>query len=141
MIIRVSNNRWCTVFRPYTIAVVSILFAFFFCPVANSSDIDEALIEAAENGQTEKVQVLLDAGADNEAKNLHYGYTALMMAAMFALTETCQLLVASGSDVNARSHGGLEGKTALMLIGSSIYTVGHDLVPLRSLLEAGTLIA
>jgi len=55
--------------RSCTIAMLSILLTFISCTIANSSDINEALVEAAWNGQTDKVRVLLDAGADVNAQS------------------------------------------------------------------------
>ena len=61
------------------------------------------LMDAAAFGSTDAVQLLLDRGADPNAKNA-FGATALMWAA--GDMEKVRLLVAKGADVNARSNIG-----------------------------------
>ena len=72
---------------------------------------DSQLIEAAENGQTEKVKTLLEAGANVNAKN-NYGVTALMSAVGKGQTETVQALLDAGADVNDKTEMGV---TVLMV--------------------------
>jgi ankyrin repeat protein len=52
-------------------------------------------------GHTEIVQLLLEKGADVNAKN-KYGRTALIYATERGYTEIVQLLLEKGADVNAK---------------------------------------
>ena len=65
---------------------------------------------AAENGMTETMKLLLDEGADLEAKGKD-GKTALICPTAKGRAEAMQLLVAKGADVNARDD---EGENALI---------------------------
>ena len=56
-----------------------------------------ALMEAAHNGQSELVRLLIDAGADLDKKNAIYGTTALMMAIGAERHECVQLLRQAGA--------------------------------------------
>ena len=67
--------------------------------------LDEQLIDAASWGETDKVQALLAAGADVEARD-EDDLTALMQAARLGRIEVVQALLAAGADVNARTMVG-----------------------------------
>ena len=67
-----------------------------------------ALMEAAENGHMEAIQLLLHAGPNTADKN---GYTALIVAARKGHTEAAQLLLQADADPNAASNN---GETSLM---------------------------
>ena len=67
---------------------------------ARDEDGKTALIRAAEEGDTETVEMLLDREADIEAKT-NDGETALMLAAGQGHTETVELLLDKGADIEA----------------------------------------
>ena len=89
--------------------IIAVLVALLIPIPAYTQDIISQLIEAARNGRAEKVQALLEAGADVNAKT-DDGSTALMMAAFGGQTETAQVLLDAGADVNAKNN---DGQTAL----------------------------
>ena len=68
------------------------------------------LLEAARNGQTEQVQMLLDQGVDVNAADKS-GTTALMRAAVNADADMVAALLSRKADVNLKDAS---GKTALM---------------------------
>lgn len=70
-----------------------------------------ALILAAYYGSLEKVNALLKAGSDVNAKNM-YGMTALMYAAECGYADIAKALLEGGADINATNN---EGSTALMI--------------------------
>lgn len=72
--------------------------------------INAALMYAANQGDTNGVVLLLDKGADVNAKN-NYGDTLLMQVATTGHTNTVELLLDKGADINAKDSF---GKTALM---------------------------
>ena len=59
---------------------------------------------AARAGNAAAVRLLLDRGADPNAREESLGETALMWAAAENHPEAVKLLVARGADVNARSN-------------------------------------
>jgi len=80
------------------------------------------LIHAAEKGDTETVKMLLNKGADVNAKDKD-GETALMYAAQKGHTEIVEILLINGADINAKDK---DGNTALILAAAwgVISTVG-----------------
>ena len=66
---------------------------------------DDKLIKAIWNGRTEIVAMLLEKGADANAKST-YGRTALCIASMEGHTKIVAMLLEKGADVNAKSSGG-----------------------------------
>jgi ankyrin repeat protein len=76
----------------------------------NASGGMTALMYAAQNGHLETAKLLIDKGADVNAKD--YGMTALMYAAQNGHLEIANLLIDEGADVNAQERD--EGMTALM---------------------------
>ena len=68
-------------------------------------DNDTALIDASKNGDIEIVVMLLDAGADVNAKD-KWGITALIKASKNGHTEIVSKLLDAGADVNAKSNNG-----------------------------------
>ncbi len=68
------------------------------------------LYVAVENGHAEVAALLIEAGADIEARTyiaLHYWrWTPLMVAVHWGHTSVAELLIAAGADVNARDEGG-----------------------------------
>jgi ribosomal protein S18 acetylase RimI-like enzyme len=79
---------------------------------------NKKLIKAAREGYTELVKLLLDAGADIEAKD-KYGYTALIRAASNGYTEVVKLLLDAGADIEAKKEN---GDTALIRAASNGHT-------------------
>ena len=93
----------------YKFAVVLIAVALIFV-VAGCSNDEKALVDAVKNGDTAKVQSLLDKGANPNLKT-DDGKTVLMLAAYLGHTDIAKLLIDKGADVNATDK---DGKTALM---------------------------
>lgn len=87
-----------------------------------------ALMWAAETGQTEILELLLDYGATVDRTNPKGG-TALMYAAVAGQTEAIRLLAEAGADPNHRVR---HGWTPLMLATSK----GHS-TSVRTLVELG----
>ena len=86
------------------------------------------MIIAAGNGQADAVRVLLEQGADGDAKT-ESGMTALMGAAINGHADAVQALLDHDADVNAKQN---DGWTALMFAADK----GH-VEPTRVLLEGG----
>lgn len=87
------------------------------------------LIQAASDGDLERVQTLLNQGANLNAQTLK-GYTALMLAAAGNHGAIVQALLAKGADLNLQTD---KGYTALMLAAAE----GHAAI-VRGLLERGS---
>jgi ankyrin repeat protein len=69
------------------------------------------LLLAAQDGNYNKIKILLETGADIEARN-RSGTTPLIVAAHNGFIKACELLIEKGADVNAVSKN---GQTALMI--------------------------
>ena len=80
-----------------------------------------ALIKAAENGNSQGVDLLIKAGANVNILNDEY-YTALMRAAAHGNGKCAELLLGAGADVNFKNPRGM---TALMCVGSFV-TMFHN---------------
>jgi hypothetical protein len=82
---------------------------------------DQAMIAAAEKGDTAAVQRLLREGADVGARDAR-GRTALLAAAHANRVEAARLLIAAGADVNAKDsiedsaflYAGAEGRNDIL---------------------------
>ena len=85
--------------------ILAMLVALLISIPAFAQDVNAQLIEAAQNGQAEKVQALLEGGADADAKDEN-GMTALMWAAMGGHPDTVQVLLDAGSDVSLEDKQG-----------------------------------
>ncbi len=96
---------------------IIVLFAIFV-PLAAYADINNDLINAARRGQAARVQVLLDAGADVNARD-SVSFTALIFAAEKGHTNIVHILLDAGADVNAQADF---GETALMGAAGSDHT-------------------
>jgi len=66
---------------------------------------DKRLISVAENNNIKLVELLLQAGADINAKN-NYGWTALMWASKYGYKDVVKLLIKAGADINAKTYSG-----------------------------------
>ncbi|MEI6544009.1 MAG: ankyrin repeat domain-containing protein [Methylococcales bacterium] len=89
----------------------------------------QQVIDAAEAGDLLKVQALLTAGADVNAKN-EVGGTALMDASRNGHKEIVKALIAKGADVNAKDN---EGRNTALFYAASH---GHQDV-VKALKQAG----
>jgi ankyrin repeat protein len=88
-----------------------------------------ALAHAANLGHAEIVKMLLEAGADANAKTKYYGRTPIILAALNGHLDVVKILINSGADVN---HIGTDGVNAL------IFAVdGDNLQIAGALLDAG----
>ncbi len=94
----------------------------------NQKMLNDQLIEATENDNTEIIKVLLEEGADVNAVS-KYGDTALMEAARRGHTGIVKALIDEGADVNAANN---YGDTALT--HASVY--GHT-ETVKALIEKG----
>jgi ankyrin repeat protein len=111
------------------IGILAMLFLGIVAPTVQAiSDLNQQLIEAAKEGDLERVKALIAAGANVNAKK-NYGETALMYTAMLGHTEITQLLIKKGADVNAKTK---DGETALSLAKEQ----GHDEI-VKLLIDAG----
>jgi ankyrin repeat protein len=99
---------------------------------AAPGSLDDQLIRAAENGDTNGVQQLLQRGANIEAKGTLYPYegaTALIIASDKGETDVVKLLLDKGANIEARSKWGWTP------LASAVSTGHADVV--RLLLEKG----
>lgn len=93
----------------YKLAMVLIVVMLVFL-VAGCSTNEKAMVDAVKNGDTAKVQSLLDKGVSPNIKT-DDGKTVLMLATYLGHSDIAKLLIDKGADVNAKDSN---GKTALM---------------------------
>jgi outer membrane protein OmpA-like peptidoglycan-associated protein/uncharacterized lipoprotein NlpE involved in copper resistance len=108
------------------LAVVLVVVMLVF--LAGCSNNEKAMVEAVKNGDTAKVQSLLDKGVSPDLQ-ADDGKNILMLAAYLGHTDIAKLLIENGADVNAKDK---DGKTALMYAAEK----GH-IEMARLLLENG----
>ena len=89
------------------VMVVMVLMLIFLAGCSNN---EKAMVDAVKNGDTAKVQSLLDKGVSPNLK-ADDGKSVLMLAAYLGHTDIAKLLLDKGADVNAKDK---DGKTALM---------------------------
>ena len=82
-----------------------VLLALFIPLTAHAEDLNETLLNAAKEGQTETVQALIAKGADVNAKEKN-GWTALIRAAKKGHIDIVKALLEAGADVNAKDKMG-----------------------------------
>lgn len=90
------------------LAVVLMVVGLVVLP--GCTDKEKAIGNAVANGDTAKVESLLDQGVSPNSKT-DDGKTLLMLAAYLGHTDIVKLLINYGADVNAKDQ---DGKTALM---------------------------
>ena len=102
----------------------TVLFLLSFASLAAVPP--EDWLAAAKKGDTKRVQALLKAGAELEAKDKD-GRTALMLAAQFGRADTVRLLLVQGAHADARDKRGWNAYMLALLSpsGGIIHTV-HD---------------
>ena len=83
-----------------------------------------ALMIAARSGKIKGVELLLDLGADPNAKD-NYDWTPLHWASHYGKTEAIELLLKAGSDVDAKNNNGY---TPLHLTSSNGKTEAIELL-------------
>jgi len=86
--------------------------------IRESVDLDIQLLYASGRGDLNKVEELLDNGADKDAKN-DYGLSPLMYASSNGETEVVKLLLDSDADKNAESN---DGRSPLLMASQFGYT-------------------
>jgi uncharacterized protein len=92
-------------FRIAVVIAIGLILLTTFCSVSFAKDQGQALIEAAKQGDLERVRELLDKGADVNARNIN-DMTVLISAARGGNLEIVKLLLEKGSDINARASNG-----------------------------------
>jgi len=104
----------------------TVLFLLAFASLAAVPP--EDWLAAAKKGDTNRVEALLKAGAEIEAKD-EDGRTALMLAAQYGRVDTVRLLLAKGAHADARDKRGWNAYMLALLSpsGGLIHTV-HDKV-------------
>lgn len=94
----------------YILIIFTLLAVFVAIDV--SADINTELFNAIKNGKTENVKILLEYGADVNAKGAIYQETPLIVAARRGNIDLVNILLKKDADVNAKT---IEGETALIL--------------------------
>jgi len=111
-----------------TTRIISSAFLMMLISIpAFSQDVNTQLIEAGEKGETSKIEALLAAGAEVDARDV-MGVTALMHASAEGHTQSVEALLDAGADVDAHANDGL---TALMVVARGNTEI------VRALLDAG----
>ena len=88
-----------------------VYFDSYLEVAAFKSNLDKQLIEAVQNNDFERVEYLLEVGANSNTRSVDSGLTVLMMAAGQANAEIVKILLNSGADVLTRDRRA--GATAL----------------------------
>lgn len=77
-----------------------------------SKSLNEQLLVAVQNADTEKLIQLIEEGANVNIRNI-YDETPLMLAVQYGFNEVVEVLIENGANVNAQSNFKI-GRTALM---------------------------
>lgn len=93
-------------------SVVKLFLGAGISPDTRDEEGYTALMWAAMAGHSDIVSLLLDKGADQDARDKHHGMTALMHAAREGRTDVVELLLGRGAQIDAWDE---EGRTALFL--------------------------
>ncbi|TAJ08014.1 MAG: hypothetical protein EPO61_11260 [Nitrospirae bacterium] len=104
-----SPGRICQALREVWLIGIIVLLGSCVAPLPTMQ-------QAAKQGDTKTVLLLLDQGADVNARTDReqvQGMTPLHWAAMYGQTDTVKALLARGADINART--GYSGETAIQL--------------------------
>ena len=117
-----GNGTW----RPLSLASVLECYSFMQHLLRHGAAVDAsdsagrtALIDAASRGLTKSVEILLNAGANVDAKTKTEEKTALLLATDQGHTDIVRALIAWRSNVNARDN---DGKTALIIAAARGHT-------------------
>lgn len=112
-------------------------------PARLTTEDHRALIEAADHGRADAVQLMLDLGfpLDTRAAREDNGATALHAAAAAGSPATIRLLLERGADIEARDTTWDDTPLGWAIVGSGM-RLGHDQAPdwvavVRALIEAG----
>ncbi|MDA2929700.1 ankyrin repeat domain-containing protein [Acidobacteria bacterium AH-259-O06] len=90
--------------------IITILLGLLIPIPAFAQDVNTQLIKAAQDGQTEEVRSLLEAGVNVDAKDEN-GMTPLMWAAFGGSAKTVKVLLDAGADMSVKDK---QGTTAQM---------------------------
>ena len=77
----------------------------------NQGELDTKLIEASKKGHNDIVKMLLDSGANVNAKS-DVGWTPLMWASANGHINIVSMLISDGADINAKTN---DGRTSLLM--------------------------
>ncbi|MCX6773470.1 MAG: ankyrin repeat domain-containing protein, partial [Candidatus Micrarchaeota archaeon] len=81
----------------------------------NQEKLNKMILDASKYGKTKRVERLLKAGANIEAKD-NDNWTPLMIAAMNGHTQTCALLLEHNASIDAKEN---DGRTALIIAANN----------------------
>ena len=104
--------------RPVALLAAMTIPVLAAAPTNANDNARESLWAAVRNGDTKALRMLLDKGADVNARN-EIGVTALWIAAGKGKPEVVKLLLGAGADVNARDGIWYETPLSLAVAGGS----------------------
>src|ERR1043165_2500662 len=104
------DNRWVR----YTLVAYSWIIIIVTSCNGYAQSLDDKLLQAVEDGNPQRVQKLLDNGANPNVKTVS-GESALVIASAKSLSDIVAVLLVRGVDLNAKDKKGL---TPLMLASS-----------------------
>jgi ankyrin repeat protein len=86
----------------------------------NATDATKALQKELRQGSRERIEELINAGADPNVKDVKYGFSTIQTAAARNDSSLIDLLMSKGADINARDN---EGFSALQMNTASADTI------------------